>query len=263
MRFIAIALSSGLLTAVLLVGRPGPPVGAVAGLFALWLLPGYALQAAVLPQGRSGMRWPERLVISAALSLALLAAISVVYDALGNRLTAPAVIVIACGATQAACLAGLAVSILSRRPLLRRTFQLPPGSWIVPVAAVAIVIVGGLSVLAWKPPPRSDLYVELSILDELGKAPLIPLRIRPDEPYSFTIRVASHGVLSSEYVLGVEGPDRIQVIGPQRFVLGPAESTDVWIVVVWTASRDALTVTLAKDGVADYRTLRLRVALAR
>lgn len=259
MRFIVIALSSGLLTGMLLLGTPGPPAGPVAALLALWLFPGYALQAAAMPPGPGGTGWAERLVISVALSLALLAGISVVWDALGNRLSTPVVIWIGYGVTQVATLAGVARAVRRRERLLPRSFPLPPRSWVLPAIAAGIVVVGGLSVLAWKSPPPADLYVELLILDEQGNAPLVPLHVRSGESAPFIIRVSSHEVSSAEYLLRIEGPDRIEPASHHRFVLDAQQSVDVSIVASWTASDDPLTVTLDKSDEPGYRSLRLAV----
>lgn len=259
MRFIVIALSSGLLTGMLLLGAPGPPAGPVAALLALWLFPGYALQAAAMPPGPGGMRWAERLVISVGLSLALLASISVAWDALGNRLNTPAVIWIAYGVTQLASLAGVVAAMRRRERMLPPSCHLPPRSWLLPVVAVGVVVLGGLSVLAWKSPPRADLYVELLILDGQGNAPLVPLRVGSGEAYAFAIRVSSHEASSADYVLRIEGPDRVEPGSARRFVLDRGQSIDVGVVASWVASDDPLTVTLDRNGNAGYRSLRLAV----
>lgn len=258
MTFLAIAAASGVLTAVLLLVAPDPPVGPVAAMLALWLLPGYALQAAAIPAARSGLRGAERLVISVGLSLALLAGLAVVYDALGNRLTAAAIIWIACGATQLASVVGLVFAVQRRERLLPLSLPLLPRSWILPAVAVGIVAFGGLTVLMWKAPPREDLYVELSILEGQGNVPFAPLRVRSEHEYAFTIRVTSHEASVADYVVRIAGPSRIQPANTFSFALRPGQTIDLTVTTSWMASdRDPLTVALDTNEIVDYRSVRL------
>lgn len=259
MTFVLITLLSCLVSAVLLLASPGPPVGPVAALVALWLLPGYALQAAAMGPGRRGMGLAERLVVSIPLSLALLAGVSVLYEGLGNELSAPAIIWISFGVTQAASLAGIARAVWRRERMRLGSLRFPPLSWAVPAMAIGIVVVGGLSVLAWKPPPRADLYVELSILDRRGMAPPVPLRVHSAETYEFTIRITSREASSADYELRIDGPDRIEPRTSHPFVLAPGQRIDVGLRASWTATDEPLTVTLDRNGNAAYRSLRLAV----
>lgn len=272
--FIIIAVLGLLLLGLIAMGIQGlpaplPVLRLLLGLAFVLFIPGYTLQASLFPRA-DDLDGLERLALSFGLSIAIIAPIALILDALpwGIRLWP---IVIAEGLFIAVCslVAWYRRWRLPEEERFRLVVKVDVKGWwaaqdrtsrilygILTVAILTAVISAIALVVLPKP---GEHFTEFYILGPEGLAENYPREAVVGQPVAVTVGIANHEGVPAEYRLAIISEEHlVGQAGPVRLEPGATDERPVSFVPVVAGDDVEVVFWLYRDGVEEpYRSLRL------